>query len=47
VYDELTYEEIAISLNINVNSIRVYKQRALEMLKQRMKGGKNKNEEYK
>ena len=45
VYDELTYEEIAITLNINVNSIRVYKQRAVEMLKQRMKGGEIKNEE--
>jgi RNA polymerase sigma factor (sigma-70 family) len=45
VYDELTYEEIAISLNINANSIRVYKQRAVEMLKQRMKGGEVKNEE--
>ncbi len=44
-YEELTYEEIAISLNINVNSIRVYKQRAVEMLKQRMKGGEIKNEE--
>lgn len=44
VYDELTYEEIAITLNINVKSIRVYKQRAIDMLKQRLKGGEVKNE---
>lgn len=40
VYDELTYEEIALTLNINLKSIRVYKKRAIEMLKQRLKGGK-------
>ncbi len=45
VYDELSYEEIAISLNINIKSIRVYKQRAVEMLKQRMKGGEIINEQ--
>ncbi|MEL7648742.1 MAG: sigma-70 family RNA polymerase sigma factor [Sedimentibacter sp.] len=40
VYDEFSYEEIAIALNINVKNIRVYKKRALDMLKQRLKGGK-------
>lgn len=45
VYDELSYEEIAISLNINIKSIRVYKQRAIEMLKQRLKGGEIINEQ--
>ena len=44
VYDELTYEEIALTLNINIKNIRVYKQRAIEMLKQRLKGGEIKNE---
>lgn len=44
LYDELTYEEIALTLNINVKSIRVYKKRAVDMLKQRLKGGGNKHE---
>ncbi len=43
-YDELSYEEIAIALDINVKSIRVYKQRAVNMLKQRLKGGEQCNE---
>lgn len=44
VYDELTYEEIALTLNINIKTVRVYKKRALEMLKQRLKGGEMKHE---
>lgn len=44
VYDELTNEEIAITLNINIKNIRVYKKRAIEMLKQRLKGGEMKHE---
>ena len=44
VYDELTYEEIALTLNINIKNIRVYKKRAIEMLKQRLKGGEMKHE---
>lgn len=40
-YDEMTYEEIAISLNINIKSIRMYKKRAVDMLRMRMKGGDN------
>jgi DNA-directed RNA polymerase specialized sigma24 family protein len=44
VYDELTYEEIALTLNINIKNIRVYKKKAIEMLKQRLKGGEMKNE---
>ncbi|WMJ77944.1 MULTISPECIES: RNA polymerase sigma factor [unclassified Sedimentibacter] len=43
-YDELSYEEIATALDINVKSIRVYKQRAVNMLKQRLKGGEQCNE---
>lgn len=39
VYDELTYEEIAAALKISTNNIRVYKKRAIDMLKQRLKGG--------
>jgi RNA polymerase sigma-70 factor (ECF subfamily) len=44
VYDELTYEEIALTLNINIKNIRVYKKRAIDMLKQRLKGGEMKHE---
>lgn len=44
VYDELTYEEIALTLNINIKNIRVYKKRAIEMLKQRLKGGEMKHD---
>jgi len=44
LYDELTYEEIALTLNINVKNIRAYKKRALDMLKQRLKDGGNKYE---
>jgi len=44
VYDEVTYEEIALALNINAKNIRVYKRRALDMLKQRMKGGESNRE---
>lgn len=44
VYDEFSYEEIAIALNISVKNIRVYKKRALDMLKQRLKGGKTSHE---
>ncbi len=44
VYDELTYDEIALTLNINAKSIRVYKKRAIEMLKQRLKGGEMNHE---
>jgi len=44
VYDEITYEEIAIALNLNVKSIRMYKKRALDMLKNRLKGGDMNND---
>lgn len=44
VYEELTYEEIALTLNINIKNVRVYKKRAIEMLKQRLKGGEINNE---
>ena len=44
VYDELTFEEIALTLNINVKNIRVYKKRAIDMLRQRLKGGEQKHE---
>lgn len=44
VYDELTYEEIALTLNINIKNIRVYKKRAIDMLKQRLKGGEMNHE---
>jgi RNA polymerase sigma-70 factor (ECF subfamily) len=44
VYDEFSYEEIAIALDINVKNIRVYKKRALDMLKQRLKGGETSHE---
>lgn len=43
-YDELSYDEIALTLNINIKSIRVYKKRAIDMLKQRLKGGEMKHE---
>lgn len=39
VYEELSYDEIAITLNINPKNIRMYKKRAVDMLKQRLKGG--------
>ena len=44
VYEELTYEEIALSLNINVKSIRMYKKRAIDMLRQRLEECKQKHE---
>jgi len=44
VYDEITYEEIAIALNINIKSIRMYKKRALDILKNRLKGGDMNND---
>ncbi len=44
IYEELTYEEIALTLNINVKSIRVYKKRAIDMLRQRLKGCEQKHE---
>lgn len=36
VYEELSYDEIAKLLNINMNSIRMYKKRAIEMLRERL-----------
>lgn len=36
VYEELSYDEIAKLLDINVSSIRMYKKRAIEMLKERL-----------
>ncbi|MGD9566817.1 MAG: RNA polymerase sigma factor [Sedimentibacter sp.] len=36
VYEELSYDEIARLLDINVSSIRMYKKRAVEMLKERL-----------
>nr|WP_312576496.1 sigma-70 family RNA polymerase sigma factor [Sedimentibacter sp.] len=44
VYEEMTYENIAAILNINVKSIRMYKKRAIDMLKTRMKGGETNHE---
>lgn len=39
VYEELSYEEIAELLDISANSIRMYKKRAIDMLKERLQGG--------
>ncbi len=39
VYEELSYEEIAELLDISTNSIRMYKKRAIDMLKERLQGG--------
>lgn len=36
VYEELSYDEIAKLLDINANSLRMYKKRAVEMLKERL-----------
>lgn len=38
-YEELSYDEIADLLEINRKSIRMYAKRAVDMLRQRMKGG--------
>jgi len=37
-YEELSYDEIADLLDINRKSIRMYAKRAVDMLRQRMKG---------
>lgn len=44
VYEEMSYEDIAEILNINVKIIRVYKKRAIDMLKVRLKGGETNHE---
>ncbi len=38
-YEELSYDEIADLLGINRKSIRMYAKRAVDMLRQRIKGG--------